>query len=149
VTLWRIYHQVHGPGLDGQGGTVANGRWHKRGHPVTYFSDSPSLAVLEKLIHLDPDLLPGDLVLGAFESQSEPLRIEAFRSLPADWAGDEIWTQNTGSAWLKGKNSALLSVPSIVVPEQRNVVLNPLHPEARSIKLVRTRSFQLDPRLLK
>src|ERR1700757_3000921 len=103
MTLWRLYREAHGPGTDGVGGHYAAGRWHHQGRRVTYFSDSPSLCVLEKLIHLDPDLLPDDLRLGRFEIDVTPARFEDFWQLLPRWTREEGWCQDKGSDWLQSR----------------------------------------------
>src|SRR5215831_6694883 len=59
--LWRLYRAAYGPGLDGIGGTFADGRWHTRGARVVYFGATAAIVVLERLAHTDADLLPADL----------------------------------------------------------------------------------------
>ena len=81
--LWRLYRAEYGPGLDGTGGTFADGRWHTRGARVVYFGASAAIVVLERLAHTDPDLLPTDLRLACFEFfgtvlVSTPIRFPRF-----------------------------------------------------------------------
>jgi len=143
VTLWRLYRRAHGSGLDGKGGLYAEGRWHRLGSPVVYFGSTASIVVLERLAHLDPEMLPDDLVLASFAAD-----------LTVEHGGDAIdihdlaQTQPRGHQFLQDKASCILAVASILVPEEMNFVLNPSHPEAGSLRLRSEREFQFDSRLV-
>jgi RES domain-containing protein len=106
--------------------------------------------VLERLAHTDPDLLPHDLQLARFEfSQPVPLtNVEELAPLPADWSRDEIATRRISGQWRQSASSCLLAVPSAILPEERNFVLNPQHPAARYLRLAQHRPFAFDPRLI-
>ena len=148
--LWRLYRAQHGPGLDGIGGTFADGRWHTRGELVVYFGGSAAIVVLERLAHTDPDLLPDDLRLAHFEF-SEPVaesKVDEYGGLPANWTQDEKATRGIGERWRRQGSSCLLAVPSAILPEEFNFVFNPQHPEARRLRLVRERRFAFDARLI-
>ncbi|MGA2740128.1 MAG: RES family NAD+ phosphorylase [Bryobacteraceae bacterium] len=148
-SLWRLYRAQYGPGLDGIGGTFADGRWHTLGERVVYFGGSAAIVVLERMAHTDPDLLPDDLRLALFEFP-EPVqetKVE-FATLPANWNKDENATRSIGGRWRQRLSSCLLAVPSAILPEESNFVLNPEHPEAKRLRLVRERPFTFDPRLI-
>jgi RES domain-containing protein len=148
--LWRLYRTRHGPGLDGIGGIFADGRWHQRGERVVYFGGSAAIVVLERLAHTDPDLLPNDLRLARFEFP-EPVaqtKVEELAPLRADWTRDENATRRMGRQWRQLGSSCLLAVPSAILPEESNFVLNPEHPDAKRLRLVRERSFLFDSRLI-
>jgi RES domain-containing protein len=146
LRLWRLYPGRYGPGLDGIGGTFADGRWHRRGDRVVYFGLTAAITVLERLAHTDPDLLPSDLVLGSFLFDSD-LGVEV-AEVPDGWTRDEWITQRIGSDWVRSAKTCLLRVPSVIVPEESNAMLNASHADARALKLVSERPFSFDPRLL-
>jgi RES domain-containing protein len=149
-SLWRLYRTRHGPGLDGIGGIFADGRWHILGERVVYFGGSAAIVVLERLAHTDPDLLPNDLRLARFEFFEPVLetKVEEFAALPANWNQDENATRRIGGRWRLHGSSCLLAVPSAILPEEVNFVLNPEHPDAKRLRLVRERRFAFDPRLI-
>jgi RES domain-containing protein len=120
--LWRLYRNRYGPGLDGTGGLMANGRWNTRGEPVVYFGGSAAIVVLERLAHTDPDLLPDDLEIARFEVPETIVesRVEEIAPLPADWILDETVTRRIGSQWRQQSASCLLRVPSAILPEESN-----------------------------
>jgi RES domain-containing protein len=142
MQLWRLYRRAHGPGLDGVGGLHTAGRWHELGTPVVYFGASPALVVLEKFAHIDPAMLPSDLVLARFEGDMSAETWIDFGNL-----SDLKLTRGRGDAFLKNKAACVLRVPSVVVPEEMNLVFNPLHPDAGKIRLVSDRPFTFDGRL--
>ena len=148
--LWRLYRAAYGPGLDGMGATFADGRWHTRGARVVYFGATAAIVVLERLAHTDPDLLPSDLRLACFEVPETISRINAadISPLARNWMRDENATRRIGSQWWHERSAPLLLVPSAILPEESNYVLNAQHPEAKSLQLIRERSFTFDPRLI-
>jgi RES domain-containing protein len=149
MTVWRLCKRRHAA-LDGEGARLAGGRWNSRGTAVVYASETLSLAALELLVHCDPALLPDDLVAIAIEIPDgvSARRLEAaalgraWRRHPAPESLARI-----GDQWARDRTSAILSVPSAVVPGERNVLLNPVHPDFRRIRARRPERFALDPRL--
>ena len=142
MDLWRLYRAAHGPGLDGTGGLYAAGRWHRLGRRVVYFGASAAIVVLEKLAHVDPDALPGDLLLGRFEGEPS---VEAATE-PLD-VGDLIACRARGERFLEAGRACVLRVSSVVLPEETNYLVNAAHPDAARIRLVSQRSFFFDERL--
>lgn len=152
VKVWRICRQPFvATALDGIGGLYASGRWHRRGRPIVYAASSAALAALEVLVHVDPLDAPDDLRLLALEVPDD-LLIEQIdvAALPARWAAvpapDELAA--LGSDWLASRRSAALSVPSAVIPIERNLLLNPLHPDTLRVRIVGDTAFTFDPRLM-
>lgn len=148
--LWRLYRAEYGPGLDGVGGTLADGRWHTRGARVVYFGASAAIVVLERLAHTDPDLLPADLRLACFELPETftGINVGDISALPENWIRDENATRRIGGQWCRERSSLLLVVPSAILPEESNYVLNAQHPEAKLLRLIGVRPFTFDPRLI-
>lgn len=143
MDFWRLYRAAHGPGLDGTGGLHATGRWHRLGRRVIYFGATPAIVVLEKLAHVDPQALPGDLLLGHFagepsvEAVTEPLDVT-----------DISACRTRGERFLEGGRACALQVSSAVLPEEINYLVNAAHPDATTIRLVSQRSFHFDERLI-
>ena len=143
MDLWRLYRAAHGPGLDGTGGLRAAGRWHRIGRRVVYFGANAAIVVLEKLAHVDPEALPDDLLLGRFtgeptvESLAEPLDV---RELTA--------CRERGERFLSARRACALRVPSVILPEESNYLLNAEHPDIAGIRLVAERLFLFDERLI-
>ncbi len=106
---------------------------------MVYLAEHPALAVLEVRVHLDlpPDLLPGDYVLLPAEL---PDGAEVVADLPAD-------PRAFGDEWLRSGRSAVLQVPSIIVPQASNLLLNPRHPAAGASRAGTPQPFRFDARL--
>jgi RES domain-containing protein len=154
MRLWRLSSVRHARDFDGGYGLFNDGRWNTRGRPVTYCSTAPSLAALEKRVHVsDPALLPPQVMVAYDVPDSISTRTIAFNDLPADWTTLETHTQALGNAWLDSAGEALLIVPSVVVPlasaADRNVLLNHRVAAAATIQIAETMPFTLDPRLFR
>jgi len=152
MILWRLSGERHARSFDGGYGLLYDGRWNTAGHAITYCSTSPSLCVLEKLVHVqDPDLLPA-LVMVRYDAP-EGLGVEAISltDLPESWRLQESWTQQRGEQWHAAMNAPLLRVPSAIVPlngsPDQNVLINHRHPAAAEITIVAAEPFALDTRL--
>ena len=151
MILWRLTRQANAD-LSGRGGELADGRWHTRGCRVVYCAASAALAVLEVRVHLDLplDLLPDDSVLMKLEAPDDlAVRTIRLSDLPTGWRSREDLCRPLGDAWLAEGSTALLSVPSAIVEVERNVLLNPRHPEAGYVTVAAVTSFGWDERLFR
>jgi len=152
VNVWRICLQAHvATGLLGTGGLHVSGRWHHRGNPIVYTSATPSLAALEVLAHVDPATAPPNLRLVEILIP-DGLSLETCdpSTLAPDWMAFPApqVLQDFGSTWLASHRSAVLRVPSALLPIERNFILNPLHSDANQFQVVRDIPFSFDVRLL-
>jgi RES domain-containing protein len=147
---WRLTRRPWAD-LSGEGARLNGGRWNSPGRPVVYLSEEAALPPLEVLVHLDlpPDLLPPDYVL---------MRVDLS---PLVWAAPDGWIESGpaevlderdsrgwGDRWIAEGRSPVLRVPSILVAESANLVVNVRHPLAASIPEPTRRDFAFDPRLL-
>jgi RES domain-containing protein len=150
-TVWRITSARYASHpFDGEGARLYGGRWNHPGTAMVYCSATLSLAALEYFVHLEPDLAPPDLVAAAAELPPglavESLEVEA---LPGDWReypGPER-LRDLGSGWIRSGRTAVLQVPSSVIPHEMNVLLNPAHPDFARIRLRDAEPFSFDPRM--
>jgi len=159
VRAWRSYDhdaayasQPNFDPLDGAGGLHGHARWHNRGHPILYAAGSPSLALLEILVHIDPTRFQEQtLVQLEFDDDSERVThaqlVQLLRDAPDD--DPRAATRAYGTAWLEEGRTLALIVPSIVMPFEDNIILNPLHPNAMRIRIIARERLTLDERLLK
>ena len=118
---------------------------------MVYCAPNPAAALLEILVHAEIDLedLPASyryLEIEIPESLSRHT-VEA-TTLPADWASRMERTRAVGDEWLRSLRSALLLVPSVIVPSTWNILINPRHPEAGAATITRSHTHPLDVRLL-
>lgn len=136
--------------LSGTGAFKAGGRWNNTGVFAVYTSESQALAMLEMLVHAEESELPPDLYVITIEiNDSAPVYNMRDKLLPKDWrAAENIKLKNTGDKILQSKKHIAIRVRSAVMPEEYNLVLNPLYPDFRNlIKIIRTDMLEVDKRL--
>jgi RES domain-containing protein len=153
MRLWRLSSQGLAEAFDGGYGLRFDGRWNTVGHAVTYAATSPSLCVLEKLVHVeDPALLPRLAMVTYDVPDDTPVARRTLGDLPEDWRRREAETQRIGDQFLSAVEAAILFVPSVIVlirdSPDWNIVINHRHTAAGAITIERIEPFQLDVRLL-
>jgi RES domain-containing protein len=149
ITLWRVSNYAS---LGGVGGLYAAGRWHSKGHPIIYCSEDPSTALLETLVHLEIDAEDRPETFQILKIQSkQPVSLDHVdpKVLGRDWAQDFRRTRELGDAWRNEKRTLLLQVPSVLVPERRNFLVNPAHPEMKRLRIVARYSHPFDARFFR
>lgn len=117
---------------------------------MVYTSENLSLAALELFVHVAPGSISGDLIaLQASLPANTSCEIIEAATLPAHWRQypAPFVLQDQGTAWLKSKSSCALKVPSAINPQERNLLLNPQHPEMRNLQMTCEQPFQFDPRM--
>ena len=122
-----------------------------RGTRIVYTSCTLSLAALELLANADHDVLPDDLVSIEFEIPEDVKVEESLEiDLPSDWSVTPAppHLQALGTKWTEQNQTAVLRVPSAVIPEEHNYLINPAHPQSASIVAAAPKAFAFDPRLL-
>ena len=131
--------------LDGEGARLFGGRWNSPGRPAIYAAATPSLAVLEVIVHLDlpPDLMPADYRMLSIEIP-DGAPSEHMPGVPADAAGCVA----AGDDFLARNNALVLVVPSVIIPSERNAIINVRHREMPGVRLLSNEPFSFDPRLL-
>jgi RES domain-containing protein len=148
---WRIVPQSHArDAFDGEGARRYGGRWNSVGTPLIYASEHKSLAALEILVHVDL-LRPPFYKAFSFEYDDGLLERIPLAKMPKLWreAPPGPATMQIGDEWIRETRSAVLVVPSVIIPEEWNCLLNPTHPDFRKIKIASATDFAFDPRLLK
>jgi RES domain-containing protein len=152
VEVWRLV-----PGnravqaFDGEGARLYGGRWNSPGLPVVYTGGSRALAALEILVHLGPAQRTTTFL--RFTVQIPPLLID---SLPPDVSPEDYRqhaaispeTQALGDHWLRHGQRPVLKVPSVIIPEEPNYLINPRHPDLSRIRIGSPEPFAFDLRLL-
>jgi RES domain-containing protein len=150
IRAWRLSKARYAGDLTGQGAARDGQRWNQSGQRAVYLGLTPEITVLEVLVHLNGVLI-APLVLSAYEvpagsgliSEAEP------EALPAGWNAIPHGQASAvfGGDWLREGGQLGLLLPSVVVPQARNLLLNPLHPAMPKVALVHQEPFQLDERL--
>ena len=147
MRIWRISDHAD---LSGRGGILAEGRWHRRGTPIVYCADHPATAMLERLVHLDPEEAPDAYKLLAIdvEASAPTTRIDP-NDLPDDWRDEPNATRAIGTDLLQRAEHLLVLVPSVLVPHAWNVLLNPRHEAAAHCRIVEICDRLFDHRLIR
>jgi RES domain-containing protein len=151
MRTWRLCQERFAKAaFSGEGTRLYSGRWHWPGTPLVYTATSLALAALEVLVHFDHDLVPGRFVAFAVEIPAA-LRLQRLtaKQLPSNWralpAPDE--TKDLGTNWLKAGKTVGLVVPSALVPQEQNILVNPQHPDFARLRIAAPEPFPFDPRL--
>jgi len=146
---YRIAKNRYAKDLTGTGSRKYGGRWNQKGTNMLYSSENISLAVLETLVHVDKANLPDDLKLVTltFPDSVSCLEISQ-KALPDNWRGYPASNKlaQMGSDWIDKAESLLLKVPSVVIPAEKNILINPNHPGFRKIRIDEIKDFEFDDR---
>ncbi len=137
--------------FDGEGARVSGGRWNSKGTAMIYTASTRALAILELLVHLeDADIMQQNFVIFSITVNDSHI-MDLGQNLPKDWQSDIIpfSTQAIGDDWVKQQASTVLEVPSTIVPEEKNYLINPSHPDFKKLKIKAAQPLAFDARLIK
>lgn len=148
MTLYRITDDRYAADLSGSGGLFTPGRWNRRGTPIVYLTEHVSLAKLEVLAH-SPALPEGrSLVTVSLPDEASIIYIDPV-TLPKNWQDwpylDEL--ADMAEQWVRERKFWIMCVPSAQSPVEKNYLLNPVHPEHATLKLISIEAHPFDPRL--
>jgi RES domain-containing protein len=147
TTLFRLCAAAYKDDLSGTGARLFGGRWNSPGFPLLYAASSISLALLELMVHSGRNFLPINYYLLRLQvPEVSALAIQSHK-LKKNWVDDMAYTRFMGDEFIKNKSHLFIRVPSAIVPEENNVLLNPLHADFKKIKIIGAQSFEPDKRL--
>jgi RES domain-containing protein len=155
--LWRIAVDTPTYAADdrsGKGAEITGGRWNQKGVSAIYTASSRALACLETIVHFNAGGLPLNRFLVRFDIPDAIWSRAVAHShvtAPIGWNAEPagLVSISLGTAWLQSQASALLIVPSVIVPEECNVLINPAHPDSNLVRVSKIRQWVYDPRLVK
>jgi len=154
VEVWRIAADTPDYGADdltGEGAKRSGGRWNRKGTPLVYTSHSRALACLEVLAHLGHGGLPLNRylvqILVPLEQWQHAVCFDVATGIGWDALPAGLVSLDWGTKWALSGESLVARVPSIVVPEEMNILLNPQHPDAAKLTARRIRRWDFDLRL--
>lgn len=136
--------------FDGEGSFLFGGRWSSIGTRLCYAATHRSLAILEYRAHIELALMPDDLVIATLEIPDD-VSIPPTPALPESWKEypAPASLRKTGDRFIAEARGAMMLIPSVLVPQENNVMLNPLHADAaRMVRQRRLVPFHYDRRLL-
>ena len=155
IQVWRIATEAptfKADSLCGTGAKDSGGRWNRKGTPVLYSSSNIALACLETLVHLGASDLPLNRYLICIDIPEtvwkRRLELNA-KQVPVGWDAQPagMTSLDLGDEWLKSAEHPILVVPSAIVAEESNVLINPRHKLSRNIKSKALRKWHYDSRL--
>ena len=152
MLVYRIAKRDVVADLSGTGARLFGGRWNHRGTAVVYTSETRSLAMVEYLVHLSLSNAPKDLMIATIEIPDSIVPEDIPRSsLPKGWRNypPPREVADLGTRWAKSKKSLLLRLPSAVVEQEYNILINPLHSEMPRVVLREVEAFEFDKRLVR
>jgi RES domain-containing protein len=145
MRVWRVCKRRHAA-FDGQGARLAGGRWNHPGTAIVYAYETVALATLELLVPLGGHELPGDMVVASAEIPDSVYRFRVDANVPEDaW---RVYPApkglcDVGTGWVTDRKSAVMIVPSAIVPGERTYLLNPAHSAFREITVYPPQPFVL------
>jgi len=149
LSAWRIvFEKYRDVAFSGEGAFLFGGRWNSPGKRAVYCAESRALAALEMLIHLDSPALLRRYLLFEIKFEESLVTTLAPASLPADWRSEPLppSTQALGDDWIAEAESAVLRLPSVVIPPESNYLLNPAHADFSRVQIQPPQPFDFDPR---
>jgi RES domain-containing protein len=151
IRAWRVVKGKYGEeAFSGEGASKFGGRWNSTGTPLVYTSESLSLATLEILTGGISLSLLGNYVKIPVDFETFLVEFFAAANLPKEWRSypPSIKTQKIGDNWVKESKSVVLKVPSVVIKEEFNYLINPMHPDFKKIAIGKPERYLFDKRLL-
>ena len=148
LSAWRIISRAYtDEAFDGEGARLYGGRWNSEGTAMIYLAGSLALATLEQLAHLSrTDLLKGQFMRFRVEIPRHAILELDEEALPSEWASNPEATRPLGDRWTQAEDSLALRVPSAIVPEESNYLVNPRHPNMDDLQIGDPEPYVFDKR---
>ncbi|GAA4278425.1 RES family NAD+ phosphorylase [Aquimarina mytili] len=149
--VYRIAKQKYINDLTGIGAKTVGGRWNPKGVAVLYTSTTAALSALEVLAHLPAAYFPDDMAIATIEIPDDLVTEIDHEQLPENWKKipAPIEVQSFTMKWINEEKYLGIKVPSIIIPNEKNLLINPLHPKFNKVKLITVEPFSFDSRLIK
>ena len=152
MIVYRIARTRHIRDLSGMGARLHGGRWNNKGIGLVYTSENRSLATVEYLVHVPISIIPENLSIASIEIPIMITQKDVLPgSLPRYWRDYPSPPQlaEIGAKWALSNETLLLRVPSAVVENEFNILINPQHPDMKLISISKIEKFRFDTRLVR
>jgi RES domain-containing protein len=150
MIVYRICNTYYKDDISGEGAKIYGSRWNSKGVPILYTAEYISLAVLEMLVHIQFDEVPLNFhLLKIFLPDAAPVIHLKADKLKPNWVQDEEYTAFIGNEFVTDKSALCLKVPSAIVGEEHNYIINPLHPDFKKVYIASAKKFDFDKRLFR
>jgi RES domain-containing protein len=152
--IWRICEATFAQSaFSGEGARIVSGRWNSKGKRMVYTAEHLSLAILEVFVHLNVPTVERNFFVAIKAEIPDDLDVEYMNidRLPSDWylPSSKSLLQALGNEWVDSVKTPILAVPSAIVPQEFNDLINPLHPQFDRLIIDRPQPFNLDVRMWK
>ena len=149
MTVYRITSHSYATDISGEGARLAGGRWNTAGTSVVYTCEHISLSILEILVKADKFTIPDNYTIVSIDLPfDENFSSVELSKLKLNWQQKINYTQWMGDQFIKNKESLVLKVPSAIVPQEHNYLINPMHKDFKQVKIFKTELLNLDKRLM-
>src|SRR6185312_9432494 len=146
MIVYRLTTGEFANDLSGMGSKIYGGRWNPVGIAALYTSEFISLAILEILVRATKKTSPYSYTLTSFDIPENSIYIVQLKKLKPEWKFDLKYTQGIGEDFLSENQTLCVKVPSAIVPQESNFLLNPLHPDFKRVKITGSELLELDKR---
>lgn len=149
MEVYRVGATKYAGDLSGEGAKLFGGRWNHKTVPCIYTSQSRALAILEYIVNINIDEIPRALSITTFDIPQSEMRLISEDKLPGNWRETPVpsSTKDFGTALLKSLTFAIYKIPSGLMNEEFNFLLNPLHPQHKLFKIIEIKDFIYDVRI--
>ncbi len=149
MIVYRITNETYKNDISGNGAALFGSRWNSKGIHLLYTSQSISLSILESLVHLKrKEIPPTQFLLHIRLPEENEIPEISYKKIKKGWHAELEYTKWIGDQFIQNKQSLILKVPSAIVPQESNVLLNPLHIEFKKVKIIAAELLELDKRLI-
>lgn len=150
MRVYRIAKEQYIKDLSGEGSRLYGGRWNNKGTKIIYTAESRSLATVEYLVHVPLQIIPRDLYIAEIDVPDVEIEIVEPASLEKNWQDypSPKSIRDIGDTWQRDNKTLLLRVPSAVIKNEWNILVNPEHKQFHKVKIVSIESYSFDARLL-
>lgn len=151
MLVYRIAKEQYANDLSGYGAKLFGGRWNLIGTPCLYTSQSRALALLEYSVIVNIDFMPSKLFFSCIEIKDDLIELVENKDLPKNWNAipSSSSTKVFGSEKLNNSTSPILRLPSVVIPNEYNFIINPLKIDSENVKIISIEEYEFDYRIKK
>lgn len=152
MIVYRLCRERYADDLSGRGAEINGGRWNSKGFAALYTSSSRALCAIEIVVHVPAGIVPKDYYIVEIEFPDYvPITTIGLKDLPGNWNNNPISksTQKIGDIFLSEQKALVLKVPSSIIKDEWNYIINPAHKKFNHVKIASTGQFTFDNRLFK
>jgi RES domain-containing protein len=148
MIVYRISNELYKEDISGNGAAINGSRWNSKNIRMVYTGEYISLSILESLVHLREIDIPEKQYFLTIQIPDVEFQDIILSKLKDKWQQHINYTQWIGDQFIKNNEALVLIVPSAIVPQEHNFLINPLHATFKKVKIVNTELLELDKRLL-